>query len=883
MRRSTAKRLGVMFFLALTVLALARLAHYFVSTEYIDASERVDQSRRLMSELHGALLAVQDAETGQRGFLLTGNEEFLEPYHSGLGKAPRHFARLRELTASDSGKRARVEQLQATAGERFESLRRSIELHREQGIDAAAAQVQTGTGKRLMDEFRALVGTMLSDEEAELAAHLTGAHASRSRGLKVFAWLTALDLALLGIAYWFILRYSQQRAEALEALRQQTALQEAILRGANNLIIACDSEGIIRTYNRTAERWLEYPADEIVNKPAAPVWHDPAEVERRRLELERELGRPIPREGIEVFIAKARMGTPDEQEWTLISRSGRRMHVLVSVTVLRDEEGSITGFCGIGTDMTERRRVAQALREAKEAAEAANRTKSLFLANMSHELRTPLNAIIGYSEMLAEDATDAQVVEDLNRINSAGKHLLALINEILDLSKVEAGKMPLNLETFSVVLLAEDVAKTVRPAVIKNGNELRVEVSPDVSDMTADLTRTRQILYNLLSNAAKFTNNGTVTLAIRSAGESIEFAIADTGIGITDEQLAGLFQAFAQAEQSTARRFGGTGLGLAISRQLARLMGGDITVSSRSGAGSTFTVRLPRVVAPAVAPAPTTSLEVSRVDASRDGSVLVIDDDPAARDLLRRTLEAEGFAVSVASTGREGLELARQIRPQAITLDVVLPDTDGWSVLSAIKSDPQLAQTPVVIVSIVDDRAMGFALGCCAFLTKPVRRDELLEAVERFGRPGAREQPAGDARSVLIIEDDDPTADVLWRTLAADGWDISRAADGREALRMMSDRAAPPSVVLLDLMMPNMDGFEFAVEMRRNEAWRDVPVVVLTAKELTDDDRRRLYVHVQQIMEKGASGRDAIVRELREQIRARQSVERATVEHSHEA
>jgi signal transduction histidine kinase/CheY-like chemotaxis protein len=492
--------------------------------------------------------------------------------------------------------------------------------------------------------------------------------------------------------------------------------------------------------------------------------------------------------------------------------------------------------------------------------EAADRHKSEFLANMSHELRTPLNAIIGYSEMLQEDAADlgaAQFTDDLKRINAAGKHLLELINAVLDLSKIEAGKMELYLETFDVAGLVRDIAAVIQPLAAKNANHLEVRCPDEVGTMRADLTKVRQALFNLLSNACKFTDRGTISLAVaREASDGQDwmvFNVSDTGIGMTPEQLARLFEAFSQADAATTRKYGGTGLGLALSRRLCRMMGGDVTVESQADRGSTFTIRLPARVAEAIeepaAPAPLADHLPPGV-----GTVLVIDDEAAVRDLMQRFLVKEGFRVVTAASGEEGLRWARELRPDAITLDVMMPGMDGWAVLSALKADSDVAEIPVIMLTIVDDRNLGYALGASDYLTKPIDRERLVTVLKQHRRD----------RPVLVVDDDAEVRQLLRRTLESEGFAIVEAENGRVALERL--RGEPPSLILLDLMMPEMDGFEFVAALRRHEGWRAIPVVVITARDLSREDRERLNGHVEKILQKGTYDRDQLLAEVRELV-----------------
>ncbi|MCG6876342.1 MAG: GAF domain-containing protein [Betaproteobacteria bacterium] len=490
--------------------------------------------------------------------------------------------------------------------------------------------------------------------------------------------------------------------------------------------------------------------------------------------------------------------------------------------------------------------------------ERASKHKSEFLANMSHELRTPLNAVIGYSEMLQEEAVDLGTdafIPDLKKINAAGRHLLELINAVLDLSKIEAGKMELYLEDFSVAAMLEDISAVISPLVEKNANRLAKHWDASVGIMHADLTKTRQALFNLLSNACKFTERGMISLTVsREAAEDgdwMTFAVCDTGIGMTPEQMGRLFEEFSQADASVTRRFGGTGLGLALSRRLARMMGGDITAASEAGVGSTFTLRIPATVADR---GPDAAATAPVVEGAR--TVLVIDDEATVRDLMQRFLAKEGYRVVAASSGEEGLRLAKEMRPDAITLDVMMPGMDGWAVLAALKADAQTADIPVVMLTIIDNQNLGYALGAADYLMKPIDRERLIEALAKF----RRDLP------ILIVDDDPVLRELLRRILEKDGYAVVEAGNGREALERLE--AVSPGLILLDLMMPEMDGFELAERLRANESWRTIPILVITAKELTAEDRRRLNGSVQRILQKGTSTRDTLLREVGEFVAA---------------
>ena len=651
------------------------------------------------------------------------------------------------------------------------------------------------------------------------------------------------DLRLLNL-------FAPQAAVAIEnahlftSARRQKQYFEELVRNSPVAIVTLNTDHNIVSCNPSFERLYGYPEHEIVGGNL----DDLITTEDTRSE------------------AVAYTTEAGDRAVKGIGRRRRRDGSLVDVEVLAVPvvlDGKRVGMMGLYHDVTE-------LLHARREAELANDAKSRFLASMSHELRTPLNAIIGYSEMLEEDADAAgqtDFIPDLQKIRGAGRHLLTLINDILDLSKIEAGRMELYVEPFEVRKVIDDVVTTVQPLVDRNGNRLVLDCSDDLGAMRSDQTRLRQILLNLLSNACKFTEGGTITLAAVRTGSGPEggglvFRVSDTGIGMTPEQMARLFEAFTQAEASTSNRYGGTGLGLAISRRFCRMMGGDVTVDSAPGRGSTFTVTLPALVSRGdVEPsADQESVQADEPDRSGSaGTVLVIDDDPAVRNLMRRFLSKEGFRVEEAPAGDVGLRLARETRPDVITLDVQMPGLDGWSVLTALKADPAVADIPVVMLTILDDRNVGFALGASEYLTKPIDRSLLLPVLRRYRRQTGR-------RPVLVVEDDPATRALLRRTLEQEGWDVSEAENGRVALGRFEQQV--PDLVLLDLMMPEMDGFEFLESMRQVSAWRAVPVVVITAKDLTERDRERLNGGVARVVQKGTQAREEMLRGLRDLVAA---------------
>ena len=630
---------------------------------------------------------------------------------------------------------------------------------------------------------------------------------------------------------------------------------EAVNDSAPDAIVISDSDGIVTGWNRAAERILGWSESEIKGRSLETFIPDRYKNSHRA--------------GI-VSVNKSGKGKMLGKPMELygLHKDGREFPIELSLSTWN--VGSERFFTGMIRDITERKKMEAELRDATDAAESANRAKSAFLANMSHELRTPMNAIIGYTEMLQEDAEDLEEEDDLfspdlKKIHTAGKHLLSLINDVLDLSKIESGKMELYNEAFDLALLTKDIASTIHSLIEKNGNELKVKIDPAAGEMYADVTKIRQSLFNLLSNAAKFTNEGTITLSVDRSTEDnvdwISFAVSDTGIGVAQDKLDKLFEEFSQADESITRKYGGTGLGLAITKRFCEMMGGEIVVESELGEGTTFTIRLPTKAATKDSGADSTEENSSEItnrilsEYSGGVTILVIDDEETARELLQRSLEKDGYSVALASSGAQGLELARQIKPALITLDVMMPKMDGWAVLRALKEDDDLKDIPVIMVTIVSDKEMMFALGAVEHLTKPVDRTLLRTLVEKYAGTDS-------ARRALIIDDDEPSRSMLRRTLEDLKWNVDEAENGAEGLEKLEN--FEPDLILLDLMMPVMDGFEFIDEVRKREHLRSIPIIVISAKDLTTNDRNRLHGAVEIILEKSEQTTEQLLRQIRE-------------------
>jgi PAS domain S-box-containing protein len=631
-----------------------------------------------------------------------------------------------------------------------------------------------------------------------------------------------------------------ENARLYALTQRQKEYFESLVENSPTAITTIDQDDRVVSWNPTAEKLFGYMATEAKGQLIDDLIAKDASVQAEAANYSR-----LASQGKRVQAITRRYRKDGSQvDIELLS---------VPVQVENQQMGSLVIYHDIGE-----------LQQARQAAEAANQAKSTFLANMSHELRTPLNAIIGYSEMLIEQVQETEEEDmggDLEKIHSAARHLLTVINDILDLSKIEAGKIELYLENFALATMLQDVIATAQPLVRQKDNSLQVNFPPDLGNMYADLTRLRQCLFNLISNAAKFTEAGRISLTVEvqpSANENdtILFEVRDTGIGMYPEEVEKLFQPFVQADSSTTRKFGGTGLGLTITRHFCRMMGGDIHVESQPGQGSTFTISLPRRVGKQPMPPAVTDSHVSPNIEPGKCTVLVIDDDPVVRDLLQRFLSKEGFQVITAASGSEGLQLVKSINPAVITLDVLMPGMDGWTVLTALKTNRQTADIPVIMLTMVDEKNLGYALGVSEYLTKPIDRERLLTVLRRY-------RPEKES-TVLVIDDDPMMREMLRRMLNKEGWRVVEAENGWIGLeRLQNDH---PQMVLLDLMMPEMDGFEFVEVMRKNPNWHAVPVIVLTAKNIQEDDRVRLNGYVKNILQKGAHARESLLDEVREYL-----------------
>lgn len=516
-------------------------------------------------------------------------------------------------------------------------------------------------------------------------------------------------------------------------------------------------------------------------------------------------------------------------------------------------------------NLTEHKRIISRLQQAKRDAEEASLAKSQFLANMSHELRTPMNAILGYSEILEDEIQHSgheelrNLLTDLNSIHTASKKLLDLINDVVDISKIEAGKMDVLAEAFNVNDMLQNVVTTILPLADNKANTLKVVCDEDIGAIHTDLNKTRQILLNLLGNACKFSAQDTITLEVQryqdnEQEEWISFKVIDNGMGMTLEQQALMFTPFPPQEEAQHQL--DRGLGLTISKHFIEILGGHLHVRSELGAGSQFTVQLPAQFHPPTSAHVASGKMLATPIPQENGLILVVDDDPAARNLLKRYLSKVGYRVAIAANGYEALELAKKLRPDAITLDVMMAGIDGWEVLSRLKADPELAHIPVIVLTLVEDKDIGYSLGASEYLIKPVSRDQLVRVLRKY----RNEQ---QYHKIMVVEDDDVTREMMIRMLSKGQWQVLPMSNGQTALDKLRS-GERPQVILLDLMMPNMSGFDFIEQFRQDSDFAHIPIIVLTAQELTVEQRIWLNERVDMVLQKGSYTRNELINEIQQ-------------------
>ncbi|HEX3106337.1 MAG TPA: response regulator [Terriglobales bacterium] len=966
----------------LSLLLVAGLS-YRNARGFIEASHWVSHTQNVLAELEATASNVAEAQTATRGYIITGQDVFLEPYQIAVPEVRIHLDRLKSLTSDNTDQQRRLAMLEIAINEKLGSLQRTSDLRRHQGFEAARQQVATGAGIRQMNQVRSIISEMKQEEEDLLKRRQAAFEASTARTTFTFSCAILLEFLLLGLVYYSFLRDMLERKRASQALRESEEQFRLLVVGVRDYaVFMLDPAGRVASWNQGAERIKGYQANEILGRHFS-CFYGPEDIASGKPERE-----------LQTAIAEGRY---EEEGWR-VRKDGSRFWANVVIAAMRDGAGELRGFSKVTRDITEQKRAQELLRESEERhrklfdnnphptwvfdketlrflmvndaavrkygytlgeflaitikdirpeddipvllesllhpqnendggsiwrhrrkdgtiidveitsydlnfagrpaevvvavdvtqrrrdeeekrkfteslaaanqkldlrnreVERATQLKSRFLASMSHELRTPLNAIVGFSELLGEETAGQLNVKQkrfVNHIKNGSTHLLQLINDILDLSKIEAGQLELRCEDFQVEDALPEVLSTIRPLAMAKSIQVQHKVRPVLS-VYSDRVRFKQILYNLLSNAVKFTpDGGRISIDCAEGENGVRISVTDTGIGIRLEDQEVVFEEFRQVEANTNGTSEGTGLGLAITKRLVEQQGGKITLESEPGKGSRFSFTLPagsRTTALRL-PSKAASNADAMMAASREKPlILVIDDEVPARELLASYLDAD-YQIVMAESGAEALQKAHQLRPDAITLDVLMPGGDGFETLVALRRAPETAKIPIIIVSIVDQKQVGFALGAADYLIKPIRKPELLQSMRKHVLPHA-----DDDSAILLVDDDPKALELLSETLRSAGYETQSVTSGARALEVLSAKFV--GAVLLDLLMPNMDGFEVIHHIRQAPKLKELPILVMTGKSLTPDEIELLSRETQALFQKSGPWQQQLVIEV---------------------
>ena len=995
MKWSIEKKTGAGLAAAGMILLLVAGLLYRNGRNSIEASEWVSHTHEVLAELEATLSAVAEAQTAARGYIITGQEVFLQPHQAAVQTVRANLDRLKSLTVDNPRQQGRFAMLESAVAEKLDSMQQNIDLRKQYGFEAARQRVATGIGTKQMNQVRTIISEMKQEEEDLLKRREREFQAKARKTSLMFSCVIFLEFLLLGVVYYVLRRDVAQRKRADEALSESEERFRLLVDGVKDYaVLMLDTAGRIASWNQGAERIKGYKASEILGCHFS-CFYMPEDVQNGK-----------PEHGLKTAIAEGRY----ENEGWRVRKDGSRFWANVVITALTDGAGKPRGFSKVTRDITERRRAEQLLQESEDRhrklfdnnphptwvfdretlrflavndaavrkygyssdeflkmtikdirppedvsamletvasirdgmesvsvwrhrlkdgtdidveitsyalsfagrpadvvvavdvtqrrrdeaekrkfmdslaasnqelelrnreVERATKLKSKFLANMSHELRTPLNAIVGFSDLLADgspgELNDKQK-RFVNHIKQGSAHLLQLINDILDLSKIEAGQLELRCEDFQVEDALPEVLSAIRPLAMAKNIQVHQQLQGDRA-VYADRVRFKQILYNLLSNAVKFTpKDGRIDIECAETESELCISVTDTGIGIRAEDQTVVFEEFRQIEGNSNTANEGTGLGLAITKRLVEQQGGKISLESELGKGSRFTFTLPAgsSTSSKILPVQGTANPNVAVGGGRKPLILIVDDEVPARELLASYLEPE-YRIAMAESGTEVIQKAKQLRPDAITLDVLMPGGNGFETLVALRKTPETSDIPIIIVSILDQKQVGFALGAADYLIKPIRKPVLLETVRRH--VVAHDD---DDATILLVDDDPKTLELLQETLRFAGYETQSVQSGARALEVLSSKMV--NAVLLDLLMPGMDGFEVIRHVREQATLKELPILVMTAKNLAKEEIALLSRETQALFQKSGSWQQQLMAEVGRVVQGRKRAKSA--------
>jgi PAS domain S-box-containing protein len=868
MKWSIEKKTGAGLAVAGMILLLAVGLLYRNGRSFIEASEWVSHTHEVRAELEATLSAVAEAQAATDGYIITGQEAFLKPYQVAGPALRAHLDQLKSLTSDNSYQQRRLAVLEGAVAEKLDFLQQKIDLRKQKGFEAAQQRVATGIGAQQMNQVRVIISEMKQEEEDLLKRRTLDFQSSTRKTTLTFLCVIFLEFLLLGLVYHVLLRDITARRRAEQLLQESEERHRKLFDNNPHPTWVFDRETLrFLAVNAAAVRKYGYSSDDFLKmtiKDIRPPEDVPALLD--------SVGRTRDgNESIGIWQHRRKDGTNIDVEITsyALSFADRAAEVVVAVDVTQRKR-----------DEAEKRKFIDKLAASNQELELRNREverttrlKSKFLASMSHELRTPLNAIVGFSDLLA-DETPGELNDKqkrfVNHIKQGSAHLLQLINDILDLSKIEAGQLELRCEDFQLKDALPEVLSTIRPLAMIKNIQVQHKLKMDLS-VLADRVRFKQVLYNLLSNAVKFTpKDGRIDIDCVEKGNEVCISVADTGIGIRAEDQAVVFEEFRQVEGNTDTANEGTGLGLAITKRLVEQQGGKISLESEPGKGSRFTFTLPKGSGTSSESLPVNGPASPNVVAAGGGGkplILVVDDEVPARELIASYLESE-YRIVTAESGADVVQKARQLRPDAITLDVLMPGGNGFETLVALRKTPETANIPIIIVSIVDQKQVGFALGAADYLVKPIRKPVLLETIRKHVP-----LPTDDDAAILLVDDDPKTLELLEETLRSAGYETQSVQTGARALEVLSSKLV--SAVLLDLLMPGMDGFEVIRHVREQATLKELPILVMTAKTLEQEEIALLSRETQALFQKNGSWRQQLMIEVGRVVQGRKRAKSA--------
>lgn len=851
--RNRVRTLRGLFVLAVLILIFVGWLSYNSALQLAGTSAWVAHTQETLLRLEQIRADIRAAEAGQRGYLLTNGPEYLNSYSTSVENTKTDFLAVRRLTTDNASQQRRLDALEPLLDRRLALLKDVLDSDQQGQKSRAVDIIRLGEGRKLTETIRSVIGEIEYEERHLLERREQNQQASVRHTLFFVNLGGTVSVLLFVLVFLQLYREIARHTTTQEKLKQNRDFLDSVIENIPVMVFIKDAKTLryVRV-NNACELVTGYSRDELIGKSDFDLFPEEQAswfIARDRNAMEKGELVDIPAEKIQTRHLGERILYT--QKIPLFGADGRPEYLL-----------------GLSEDVTERllhqdqiELTNQQLEIRNREVVRANRLKSQFLASMSHELRTPLNAILGFSELLLGQ-TAGPLEEKQKRwidfIQKGGRHLLQLINDILDLSKIEAGRVELNVESFLVEVAVPEVLSNVRPLLMEKKVSFTSRIEPELF-VLADRIRFKQILYNLLSNAVKFTPmEGEVAIEASRSGDQVRFALIDNGIGIDPLHQHIIFEEFRQVESPDGTVKEGTGLGLAITRRLVEQQGGKISVESELGKGAKFIFTLPVGQHSAVAEMPGAAIAPAPLK-SKQPVVLVVDDEAQDRELLANYLSPEGYRIVTAASGEEAITKARDLRPDVITLDILMPTGSGWEMLHRLRNTPETAKTPVVVVSIVDQKQLGFSLGAAEYLVKPVSKEILLEALSRHIISDGK-----TSFTCLIIDDDQETLHLVSEVLHSVGCAPIAIDNGKSALEFLKEHKV--DVILLDLLMPEMDGFEVLRRLKESPELQNLPIVIVTAKEITQAERELLERQSRGLIQKGDKWEDQLLATIRKVI-----------------